>query len=241
MLDITCAYDVCKDAENYIKILFNKYPDRGGGKDMEKFLFRFLYPSVLKKIKEAQNQEEAEKIIIEFLENWYKNNKLVIQLNTDALVKLWETKRKYFFKGLKNLFGKELDWKEVKIYFTTLSKCPYYFKEKWFMVDIRSGLEVQLQLIYHELFHFVFFEYYFDYCQDKLNPKQIDILKEALVVLLNSHYFSGVSSLVENGHTAYKDIMIFLWQEYVKNKENFNFLYLLDKGIEYMQKNKDWR
>jgi len=229
MLKLNISYDIEKDAENYLKTIYNfEYPDDGCN---IKYFSRFLYPSQLNEIKKAKDKDEAKNIILNILQKWYTNNKLLIEMDANILYRLWEHKRETYKKGVEKIYGKSLNWRNISVFFTTIEICPYNFKERWFMTSIRSGIELQLQLIFHELFHFVFYEYYYSYCKEKLNDSQFHNLKESLIVLLNTKYFSEITSIYESNRVNQKKLGSFLWQEYAKNPDSFNFQEVLDKAI----------
>jgi len=240
MLNLNISYDIEKDTENCLKIFYGKYPERRLKQEKSNLaMYSYLSYSQAEKIKKAQNEQETRSVILEILQKWYDENKLLIKLNSDALNKIWESKKEDYAKGIKKIYNKTLDWPEVSVYLSTFKRWPYNFSERWFIVGIRSGLEDQIGTICHELFHFVFYEYYANYCKDKVNDKQFDAIKEALVYLLNAEPFSKVISMPEFGHATQRELMKFIWKEYSKNPDNFNFQDLLDKAIEQVRLDKN--
>lgn len=229
MLKLNISYDIEKDIKNYSNIVFGKYPDRGTGNSIDK---SSLFPFQKEAIQSAKDENELQSILADILEKWQKKNELVIKLNSESLYNLWENKKHIFIEGLNNIYGKILDFPEISVYFATLSRCPYNFRERWFMAGIRSGLEQQIATSCHELSHFLFFEHFTPYCKDKLNSVQLDSLKEALTVFLNAKPFSEIISVYDKGYPGQKALRSFLWQEYSKNPNNFNFQEVLDKIID---------
>lgn len=236
MLNLNISYNIEKDAENYLKSVYEfVYPDDGG---TSRNFDRSLYPDQQEKIKNSKNKEEAKEVILDILQKWYTKNKSMIELNNNALQKLWENKKEAYLNGVKKIYNKSLDWPEVSVYLTTLTICPYNFNKKWFMVSVRTGIEKQLQTIFHELFHFVFYEHYYSYCKKKLNNEQIHHLKEALTIFLNTKYFSKAISVYDSECARQVELRSFFRREYFADLDHFNFQEFLDRAIEKIELGK---
>lgn len=81
--------------------------------------------------------------------------------------------------------------------------CPYNFEKKWIIVFAGASIEKQLQILTHELNHFMFY-HYFGELKKEIGEEELESLKEVLTVLTNPE---------EKGYPDQQELRIWLlWQ-----------------------------
>jgi len=232
MIEFNISYDIEKDADNYLNTLYGKCQDRSINGLLK---YGFVSPFLVKEIEKSQSKEDSKNQILKELNKWQNKNQIATQLNKDILFRLWDDKKETYIKMMEKFYNKSINWSKIDIFFTTLTKCPSNFKGKWFMVPIRLGFERQIAEICHKLFFFSFFENYYSYCEKKLDAKEINHIRRSLTVFLDNKPFSDIISVYDGGYQEERELRNFLWNEYSKNPDNFNFQDLLDKAIEQVK------
>ena len=103
------------------------------------------------------------------------------------------------------------------------------------MVSLKMGVEKQLSIICHELFHLMFLSHYGEYTYQKLkNKKKVEMLKEALTVFLNTE-FREFNTVPDLGYPQEQELRRFLLAKRGLNK---NFLGLLNEAIGFLARTK---
>ncbi len=234
MIELTFQYNIKKDIDNYLHSVY-KFEYLGHGRQREKIrtqLVNRLLDFDFAALNKVRDKKEAEKLIGEYLEKWLYQNKDIIELNSNSLYSAWEKRQKIFTSNCEKLIKRKIDFSLIKVYFTTLTICPYRYPY-WFMVSLKEGLEHQLYIIYHELFHFIFIKYYKDYClKQGLSVNQFEILKEALTVFLNLSSFKSINTVRDRGYPAEKILREIIIQEYLKSK---SFKKTIVKAIKWLK------
>lgn len=237
---IKFIYDINKDARNWVDVIKNTKPSWGIDYEEEtKMVPRSLKEKILK-----ANDKEAVILVKNYFRNQsrFKFKKEVIRSETKAIGEIWGKREKDFFKILETLTRKPLFSRTFTAYFTTMFICPYdEEKYKWFMLSMWHSLPFQITTICHEIFHFQFLYYYTNFCRKKgLDKKQIEDIKEALTVLLNTKEFDGIVLSQDPGYSDHQIIrqkILNIWQKnkrlYLKDENGFKtFLKEIIKDIE---------
>lgn len=231
MSRIEFYYSLEKDVGNYLQSVYRFVWQKHGNKDIEERVGRFLFPEELTSIRGAENKREARIIVRKILSEKYAKNKKIYLLQEKLLRKLWREKEQKFYSRIERFFEKPFSFSKITAYFTTLPICPYSLKENWFMVSLKMGIEKQLSIICHELFHFMFLSYYEKYTYKKLkNKKKVEMLKEALTVFLNTEFREFIL-VPDLGYPQEQELRRFLL---TKRKLNKDFLGLLNEAISFL-------
>lgn len=236
MARVIFDYNLEKDEENYIGSLYRLRRLSHGRRNYQKMAGRYLFPEDYQAILTARNEEEAKEIVKRIIGELLGQNKEMFILVRHSLEKAWREKEKRFFILLENFFEKPLYFKKVDAFFTTLPVCPYNRRENWFMVSFRYGLEEQLKTIFHELMHFMFLGYYWNYTYQALGgtSEKVEIIKEALTVFLNTDCFREVNTVCDQGYPKEKRL-----REYLLSirREKKDFHGLLNEAINFLKAN----
>lgn len=94
-----------------------------------------------------------------YIDNFYEENILYINKSKEEINKILLNKQELFFKAIDNLFKK--DFRELNITgLLSIFDCnPRYLEEKKFQIFYKRSNKNKLEVIFHELLHFIFFDY----------------------------------------------------------------------------------
>ena len=132
---------------------------------------------------DTQKIKDSGYIVSYIQSNFIENGK--IKTLTNSLVQLINVDQ--IKKDLEDISGHPVNWNSVNAYITTFNRAPYNYENKLiYIVFQEDRLEKVLRTIYHELFHFIFHERYWNgfkklgYSENKIHD-----IKESLTVVLN--------------------------------------------------------
>lgn len=195
-LEIKFRYSIKKDRDNYLNSLYKFRRLKHGRIDMQERLLKPFPEEFKEDLKLAKDDKEADKIISDFLSAFPKKRKEEIHSSIKEFEKYWKRNRNKTLKILKDTYGKNVPFGRLTVYMTTIPICPYNFEKKWFMVFYKASVEKKLDIVMHELNHFMFLKYFGD-LRDDLGLEKFETLKESLTVLTNPQ---------EEGYPAHKEL-----------------------------------
>ena len=193
--------------------------------------FSGYVPEYIRSISKDKEFNECKEEILSYLSKIH--NSKIIQLTLESFQKSWSEIENEYFMRLENITKRRFSG-NITAYLTTIMKCPYNFKEKWFMVSFFSNIPRAMVIIGHELFHIHFHIYFWDEIEKEIGYSKTDDLKEALTVLLNNE-FKDMWLLEDNGYPQHRELRLFIEQQWIKNKD---FNVLLENCIAYLKDDK---
>lgn len=220
-LDI--RYNLKKDAWNHWSSV-NKHASYSNP-------LRWMNPDWVKKVR-GKSEKHVEKLMKKNAYNLERSK--LIKIYIDSIEKAWSVIEKEYFKRLENITKKPFGSRKIKVYVTTVPKCPYNTKERWFMLNFFSPIPHSLRTAGHEIMHFQFHKYFWTKVEDEVGEKKTGDLKEALTELLNLE-FRDLWMVKDEGYEQHKDLREFIAKQWQKKKD-FNIL--LDKCVKYLKKRR---
>ena len=139
------------------------------------------------------SQEEANKILIPFLEKNYNENCEEIDDTVKQIKIKLDTQKDQIFKLMEKLTKKPIFNKKFQIWYTTCKRWPYNWRtwEIWTFDPPEKGWRLRAWSwgFAHELLHFQTHKYYEnEYPMNQLNKQQFNLIKESLTFLLNYEF-----------------------------------------------------
>jgi len=106
-----------------------------------------------------------------FIDNYYKYHTTDMLSVQDQLNKRIEVKTTQFFKILENIFGKDYSNQNYIGYLSIFNCSPRFLSDNSFQVYYKHDIERIFETVFHELSHFIFFDYCKHYVREaeKLN------------------------------------------------------------------------
>ena len=184
MLKFKVEYSIEKDAIPYLKVIWKMQYKPLGRKNLSERLLGNKPEQFQEAIKKAKTEEEAKRVINDFLCENLENNKAKFEYNIKRIQKILDENRDKIVGKLESLFNKKFPFKEITVYLTTAGICPYNYDKRWFMAYANADEARVLTVASHELNHFMFFYYYLPSLKKEgIDGHKLMVLKEALVVL----------------------------------------------------------
>lgn len=219
-MKINVSFSLQHEIDNYLDSLWKfKWEKHGRQNIQERLLGPF--PIWFKdKLNRAQTEKEARTVISEYIkQNILTKGKKYKDTSTN-LENVWESQKAKILAGLESIYGYTIPFKKLTVYLTSIPICPYSYKELWIMVSTNASTNEQLNIISHELNHFMFY-YYFPQLKKRLGIRKYESLKEALTVFTNPE---------EKGYPSQKKLRGWLKTqegtigEILENEKLFNLL-----------------
>ena len=161
------------------------------------------------------------------------HNSGMMEVFVEAMQKAWDKINNEFFKRLEKITKRKFEFEKITAYITTVMRCPYNYKEPYFMFSFFRDLASALNTCGHELLHIQFHNTYWNDVEAQIGKEKTADLKEALTVLLNLE-FKDLWFVEDRGYDVHKELRELISKEWEKEKD---FEKLLDKCIQYL-KNK---
>lgn len=187
------------------------------------------------------SQEDANRILIPFLEKKYEHNREEIDDAAKQIKIILDKQKSQIFELMEKLTKKPIFNEMFQIRFTTCKRWPYSRKtwEIWMfeLTEKEWRLRGWTWSFAHELLHFQTHKYYEnEYPMNLLNKQQFNLIKESLTFLLN-HEFPWVNLSTDRWYPQH--------QEYRKTLEDYrlscwdrkDFEDLISFGCNYILKN----
>jgi hypothetical protein len=191
---------------------------------------KFVSP-ILLEICEEKKLDECKEELLQFRDKMYNSGFIIPFIN--AVQESWNKINDEFFKRLEKITDNKFPFEEVNAYITTVTRCPYDYKESWFMISFFKDILSALVTCGHELMHIHFHNLYWDKIEKQIGQEKTADLKEALTVLLNIE-FRDLWFVDDRGYEPHKELRKFIEEEWKKDK---NFDVLMERCINYLQKN----
>ena len=167
----------------------------------------------------------------EYVDNYYNKNKEELTKSLFEINNLAQQKQADFFSAIKDVFKQDFSSKE---YCGTLSifDCnPRYLDKNVFQVYYKRNIQDKLGVVFHEVLHFIFF----DYCHsnfgnivngiDQNKGKYWDLSEIFNVMVLNQSSFQKILKKRENifypKHKEIYSTIKNIWQKSGGNMEKF--------------------
>lgn len=187
--------------------------------------------STFLEICEGKEFDKCKKELEDYRNRMYSSG--MIEIFSASLQEAWNKINDEFFIRLEKITKRKFQFPEVKVYLTTVMRCPYDFDEPSFMVSFFRDLLSVLSVCGHELLHIQFHNTYWEEIEKQIGEEKTADLKEALTVLLNLE-FKDLWFVEDRGYDIHKKLRDFISNEWKKEKD---FEILLKKCVNYFNKN----
>ncbi len=213
MPHVQISYSFEADARNWVRIAKNKTGTFELSKDKERGFLEQL-PGVDWDLSE----EELQQVVSKFLKKNIEWQKKIVE-NLEVLKDVWKRHEQAYFVALEKLTGRPIYTETFFAQLTTASLCPYDVRSSSFLVHALMEVDIQVTVIAHEIFHLQFLRIFWDDCvRAGLSQNQIDVLKEALTVLLNGSEFSSLIKSPDLGYPAHQELRLKLKKLWEKDR-----------------------
>ncbi|MDO8570066.1 MAG: hypothetical protein Q7R97_00585 [Candidatus Daviesbacteria bacterium] len=183
-MKIRVVYSLLIDTNIYMNSIYQFAWLKHGREDMQKKLLSKYPIDFQEQLQSAKNTKQAKVIIRKYLKNNYKNNQLLYKQSAKLLTKVWKKEEKKIIEQLETLFNNKFPFEKITIFFTTAPICPYNYNKRWIAVVCKATPEIQINILKHELNHFMFYFYYSE-LKMTLTTEKFESLKESLTVFTN--------------------------------------------------------
>ena len=214
-------FDKGKDIWNWWHACNRVYQGLDWKQRISKNIWKHLY---------KKNFEEARTFLDEYLDKVYSKDK-GLALFRKKLPVFWKRKEKSLLVTLQKITDKPVYPATVTCYYTTFPRGPYDIKKfRWLQMPFfkleqtnEEAMKTYCRGIMHELLHFQFHHYYWDFAKKQgLTKNQIDSLKEATTVLLNYYFYPKILDY-DKGYKIHENLredLLKIW----KRKQDFSYL-----------------
>ena len=184
-MKLTASYNPARDAENHVRAIYDQIYKSHGRTDMrEKLLGQVESPAIREALEQAKTREEALERVTAELTGIHQKNNGELGVKAEKLMAAWEKAGKQIEWQLAFLYQQKFSFEEVSIDLTTIPICPYNFKTKQIFVHAKAPVQIQLNILAHELNHFMFYFYYHK-LREELGDDKFELLKESLTLFTN--------------------------------------------------------
>lgn len=183
-MKLTAEYSIEKDLWNYTRYLNDTGYSYGVDNKNAKVISRL--PMEVQDILNSQESDEvkAEKLLT-YLKGQYKIKKADYNRITKAIEATWKEVGNQIVYYLEDLYNQTFPFDKVTTYLTSNSIYPYKYEERYFLISTKNiPMVAQMNIIIHELGHFMFY-YYYPNLKDKLGSNKYELLKESLSFFTN--------------------------------------------------------
>ena len=195
---------------------------------------------VFRKI-EGLSQEEANKILIPFLEKNYNDNREEIDDTVKEIKIKLDIQKDLILKLMEKLTKRPIFNEKFQIWYTTCKRWPYNRRtwEIWTFDPPEKNWRLRAWSwgFAHELLHFQTHKYYEnEKPMNKLNRKQFNLLKESLTFLLN-YEFPWVNLSTDRWYPQHQEFRKFLEDYRLSWRSKKDFEDLIDFGCLHILNN----
>lgn len=234
MPEITSSYDLEKDAYNW-RCAMNAFTN---GRSYEKMSEEDL--NILAQIKWL-SQEEANKILLPYLDKKYQANRKFIEEAVSDIKKILDEQKNQIFEHMEKLTKYPILHDHFHMYYTTCLRWPYNWStgEVWLMDTLKKEIRYKYwtQAFTHELIHMQTHKYYEnEYPMNQLNRQQFNLIKESLTFLLN-HEFPWVNMAIDRWYPNHQEFRKVLEDYRLSCWDKKDFEDLINFGCDYILKN----
>jgi len=156
-----------------------------------------------------------------YINDFYAQNKLVLEQNRDELTAALKEKQGDFFIALKLLFKMDFSSKDYRGYISIFDCNPRFIETDEFQVFYKRGLTDKVLVVFHEILHFAFFEYCDMHFAEEISDLDKNLgklweLSEIFnVIILNTPTFLNITKRKEEmGYTELiqkQEILMDIW------------------------------
>ena len=191
-MHLTVSYDPAKDAENHVRAIFDAaYTSRGRGDMRERLLPGVRLEAVRAALVEGGERDVVLAKVTDLLAA-APDCAAIESGGVTSLENAWAKFGDQVIFQIEALYGRDWPFESVHVDLTTLSICPYNFKERRIFVHYKdsspSGLREQLRILSHELNHFMFYTVYAEELSEKLDREKFELLKESVTIFTNPEW-----------------------------------------------------
>jgi len=183
-MKIKVDYSLDLDVWNYLHSIYSFTWLKHGRNNIQDKFFRSLPLKLQAELKKTKNREQAKKIIKNFLSSNLEQREKKYSIIGRKLMLAWEKHGSEIEEKLETIYKNKIPFESISLYLSSSPICPYNFKEKWILVFAEANTRQQLQILLHELNHFMFY-YYFGDLRKELEKEKFELLKEALTIFTN--------------------------------------------------------
>ncbi|MEK7606621.1 MAG: hypothetical protein AAB444_00250 [Patescibacteria group bacterium] len=183
-MQLSATYEPVKDAENYIRAIFDAAYMPHGYVGLTEKLLGMIEIAEIKDIlmRKGDRAETMEKITVLLAES---HEGIALDERARQLEDAWGHLGDQVIFQLEVLYGREWPFEAVHVDLTTLPICPYDFKARRIFVNARLDVRCQLRILSHELNHFLFYAAYSNDLFEKLGREKFELLKESMTIFTN--------------------------------------------------------
>ena len=187
------------------------------------------------------SQEDANKILIPFLEKKYKDNREEIDDAVSQIKIKLDTQKDQILKLIEELTKRPIFNEKFQIWYTTCKRWPYNRRtwEIWTFDPSEKSWRLRAWScgFAHELLHFQTHKYYEnEYPMNQLNRKQFNLIKESLTFLLN-YEFNWVNLSTDRWYPQHQEFRKILEDYRLSCWDKKDFEDLISFGCDYILKN----
>jgi hypothetical protein len=183
-MKLTVTYEPAKDAENYIRAIFDNAFLKHGRVDMKEKLLASVESIPIKNVLTSNvTRDIALKTTIKLLSD--APIRITMEENAKKLKSAFTAIGEQLIFQLETLYKQDWPFEKIHVDLTTLQICPYNFKERRIFIHGLPNTQTQLRILSHELNHFMFYNVYAEALKDKLTHEQFELLKESLTIFTN--------------------------------------------------------
>ena len=187
------------------------------------------------------SQEEANKVLIPFLENKYSNNREEIDEAAMQIKINLDTQKDQILRLMEKLTKRHIFNEKFQIWYTTCKRWPYNRRtwEIWTFDPPEKSWRLRAWScgFAHELLHFRTHKYYEnEKPMNQLNWKQFNLIKESLTFLLN-HEFQWVNMAIDRWYPTHQEFRKTLEDYRLSCWDKKDFEDLISFGCDYILNN----
>lgn len=140
-------------------------------------------------------------------------------VDIEEINRKWEERYPEFKESLAKFYEKDIS--EIPdipatAYLSRAPNYPYNWQEKWFAIPIDQPIDFTIQVIAHELSHFVMFALFEDRIYKEFGGKMFDNVKEVSTTLLEKTYWKDWIAKEPNFHKRNKEFGEYILQNLIK-------------------------
>ena len=158
---------------------------------------------VYEELVEEYGENINENNISKFIDNYIKDNSIKIEKCINDYQEDWNSIENKYNRKAEEIFGISLI-KDIDVYITINTRCPYSVEENWFFVSVCSN--TLRKTVMHELWHFYTWYKFGNEWEQKLGKQKYNDIKESLTVLLNVEFKDLLNNIQDNGYPQHKEL-----------------------------------
>ncbi len=183
-MQINFSYDPARDAENYVRAVFEfSYLSHGRVNLREELLSGITNDEIRGYIENGKDKDNVMNNVANALSS--EAGRLECEAKAVQLSEAWDELGDQIVLTLESLYDMDNPFDEVTVDLTTLIICPYNFKERQIYVSAKPSVQFQLRILLHELNHFFFYWKYAKDYSEKLGKEKFELLKESMTIFTN--------------------------------------------------------